>query len=330
MVPFLFWACSSNSPVGKDTAEKSYRPMDSLCSIYEVPSASLAILQGNELSYWNYGENAHGENTNEHTIYEGASLSKTVLAHAWHDAYSKVTLDTLTCKKLGLKTEAYQEFFDVLYTSDLELALKDIPISHFLNHTSKIDALINDREQDSGFHYSELGYQWLQHVYKETLNSDFFHSFLMQTKRRADFVWQDFMDTNYVDGYVREGEISRPIHRFEIPFSNGTLLTSTSAFMPFLRDCSSLLTARAVNDIVPVQGSDVLYWGNGMGLEIQDSDTILFQWASNHSFNGLFILEVKTGKMGLLLTNSVSSKQMYRPLFREIFQTDLECTHFFW
>lgn len=165
ILPILFWSCSNTPSTKVPIPLKQGLALDSFCTLYDVPSASIAILEDNHVKFWNHGRNALSRATNEKTIYEGASLSKTVLAAAYHSKFTQEELCRLDGKQLGLSSEAYREFFDSLYSTRLEAELQEIPLAAFLNHTSQIDAHLNGTDTSSGFHYSEIGYQWLQRIY---------------------------------------------------------------------------------------------------------------------------------------------------------------------
>ncbi|MFT5156560.1 MAG: hypothetical protein ACI83I_001108 [Bacteroidia bacterium] len=294
------------------------------CKKYQVPAAVLVFGNADTIYFYSVGKNNRGENVDLNTIFEGASLSKTLFSYAVHANDSFRNLQNKTLAELGFTEPDVHRFIyqkaivpkkDYSGSNDL---LK-IQFRALLNHTSHIDHLLNNSPRaiaNDSFAYSENGFMLAQEVYEKWAKKPFYTSLV---NPGLHFLWQDYFDSDYVDGYFDTIVPERSIRRYTSATSNGSLLCSGAGLSTFLQQ---LMLHPPI--IESYQGNhmsskfDGLTWRGGFGFEAQGNRNFMWQWGDNYAYNAFYIVDLEKQEFSALLSNSVRSKGMYQTILSQI------------
>jgi len=305
-----------------------------LCEKYEVPAASLAVMTKEGVTFYSYGKNHHGNLVDEHTIFEGASLSKTVLSQVVNQSLTECLDTSCSLTDLQVSTRALDEFYDHKLSKKQLDQLLAIKVRQLLQHTSGIDAILENKvETLDTFSYSENGYLLLQFVFNEVKGKEFIETLPQGVlDQHFHFVWQDAMERNYVDGFLSLGVPDRPIRHYTKVKSNGSLLCSTEGLTDFLRILDSSFITEMYRSRRPINHNyPGLSWGNGIGIEDNETSSYLWQWGNNYSYNGVLMVDVKRDRVMVLLANSVSSRKIFEQMACHVFEeNDFESFDYVW
>ncbi|MEZ4804111.1 MAG: serine hydrolase domain-containing protein [Bacteroidia bacterium] len=259
------------------------------------------ILANGRILEYTKGLNSNKESLNSNTIFEAASLSKTITAYV----YWKMLLNGQKIQKLqGLECE----------TQDT-LAIN---CHHLLSHSlMSTDSCIHLPDSIK-FKYSENNYLLLQRLIEsyssknlESLASE--HVFKPLNMTKSSFIWRDY--NNYVNGYYQNFKKHREIRHYSTPKSNGTLYTSGRDMLKFTQELlkSNCLDSMAVEQ-VKIPGFTQLAWGRGIGIEYQGDKKFLWQWGNNWSYNHILLIDKTSGFTIVCLSNSIIGASKIRTL----------------
>jgi CubicO group peptidase (beta-lactamase class C family) len=252
-----------------------------------VPGLSMAVVGDAEATEAIVAgvRNAHDRApVNRRTIFDAASLSKPVFAHA--------VLQLVDAGKLALDAPLSQYVGD--YVADDPQAAS-ITVRHVLSHTS---GLPNWRSVDrplktyfvpgERFGYSGEGFVWLQRVVEAVTGEDINRTlrrliFEPLDMDRSSYVWQPAFDANYADPHDADGvpgTKGKPV----APNSAASLQTTADDYALFLKAVLSGTglkreTAHLWFEPQVRLPATQIAWGLGWGLE--GSAGTFFQWGDN-------------------------------------------------
>lgn len=297
-------------------------------------AASMAVIRGDKINYFNFGKNVAGKDVDEHTIYEGASLSKTVLTFIFFKTFQSQINHSI--QKLPISNEQWREFFvqeglDSINWNDFY----EITIADLLRHTSGIEQIIKNEKPIYRFKYSDFGFIVLQFIWETIHQKSFLSAIEPVLSQDFHFVWQANPELNFVNSFTKKYRPERKIRNHEKPLANGTLLCSTSGLVKFCQlltpDFFEFIADKKVLMDTSNQDFRYLYWGQGMGIEILNDRKFFWQWGNNYCYNSAIIIEPKTNTTYLLLTNTLSARMAFMPLLREMIGNDaFMCLYYPW
>ncbi|MEM6878932.1 MAG: serine hydrolase domain-containing protein [Bacteroidota bacterium] len=260
----------------------------------------------------------------EHTVFEAASLSKTICTYLIHRLISRAHpswLDSSVAECLERyppRTEAPGKSWDKLLSrSDsmaYHLALSVTP-RQLLSHTSGYGGYSPNGEvriiEPGQFEYSEDGFLLVQGLLEaftsqnleELAQSELFSPLDLQS---TSFVWNPDLDALSADAYLEHMEGRRSIRHFSEPLANGTLLTSPIEFAKILE---ALWSDKEVMDLICSHRvsmnteEESLTWGLGCGRERNEESEWLWQWGANWEYRSYYALDVQTGDGLVLFAN---------------------------
>lgn len=303
----------------------------SSCSTQEKKTAKPALLNTDSIVRWMEGVNAfymacgvsdtvlgtvcHGKNSlgkplDSLTIFEGASLSKTLTAHIYWQLLEEN-------RGLEMPFQAVTENRPCL-----------IRPLHLLQHRIRMQDSVPTTCEPGQFAYSEENYLLLQkHIEQYTgkgledlAQTMIFRALPMPS---SSFIWKN--PGNHTDGYVMNDTLHRKIYHFDRAQSNGTLYACGADMVQFIR---SFVQSGTPDSIVrytcPVGGFDRLLWGAGMGIEKKNDGTWLWQWGSNWSFNHILLINKEKKTWFLILSNSIWGAKRIRETTNKFFNTDFQ------
>lgn len=268
---------------------------------------------GHSLFKHNSAYDANGEPVNNNTIFEGASLSKTVFAYLFWQLRKKYP---------ALKAEISAP----LCAGD---SIKIDPL-WLLRHSMRSDSHCLVSTQADTFLYSENNYLLLQSLVERITGKDlqtlaYEYVFRPLKMKRSSFVWNESYKHNYVDGHYDSKQIHRRFRVFKEPKANGTLYTNASDMSLFATALmQSDVPDSILRDTIPVNGYSKLAWGNGMGTDNSLGHPILWQWGSNWSYNHILIIDREKNYFLIVLSNSISGAKSLRNTCNTLFDNNLE------
>jgi hypothetical protein len=297
-------------------------------------AASMAVIRGDQINYFNFGKNIAGNDVDEHTIYEGASLSKTVLTFIFFKTMRAQINQNL--QELPISDGQWKTFFasheldSIHWSSFYQITLSDL-----LTHTSGIAQIIKNEMPIYRFEYSDFGYLLLQFIYETLHQKPFTMAIDSILSNDFHFVWQPNPELNFVNSFTKKYRPERNIRNYEQPLANGTLLCSTSGLVKFCQlltaDFFDFITEKKVLMDTTNPDFRYLYWGQGMGIEILNDRKFFWQWGNNYCYNSAIIIEPKSNTSYLLLTNTLSARMAFMPILREMLGNEaFMCLYYPW
>lgn len=241
------------------------------------------------------GENVTGRKVDKYTIFEGASLSKTVFAYLyWRLRWEgKLKDEDVTANVCGTNI------------------LTHVKPQRLLSHTVACgDDCIKKVKPDNEFAYSENGYLLLQKYVERATGKNLEQLaqeevFKPLGMTHSTFVWNDSF-SNYVNGFQQDNTPHREIYKFKHPQSNGTLYTTGHDMTLFVRALTRGPEHEYMNSKeISVKGFRYLYWAPGFGLEENLGCPHYWQWGSNWCYNNIIIINGKDYSSLICLTNSI-------------------------
>ena len=307
----MLFSCSNKTPqnIGENSTESISNRMDSFKSLLKPINAYyIAIINSDSVIKEIYdGKNANGEDFDKSTIMEMASLSKTVFASLYWQL-----------------SETNKVVFNPFYTlSDSNLYFPKSLLSHF--GTDK-------NQENPHFEYSDLGYIALQKHLEKTQNNSLEnlvqHKIFEKAKmKNSSFIWQNY--SNYVNGYEAFKRQNQVIRQYNMPLANGTLYSNATDFTQFV---SYFLKQPFLDSMaiirVKIENQKQLYWGAGMGIEKQKTNTYLWQWGNNWAYNHILIIDIEKNLAFLAMSNSIVGAKQLRFFANKVFNTEFELFDF--
>lgn len=309
----LFASCNSGRE-GNSSA-MDVRLDSAVLLMKQVNAGYLICIDSNgNSSERHWGRNIDGQTISDTSMFEAASLSKTVTAFIFWSML-----------------QDYPEL-----NGSLNLLLKcdgtnaeNLDIRRLLRHSVRsIDSCVIETSSDT-FSYSEDNYLLLQKIMEKVsgLNLEALavkYVFAPLKMKHSSFVWQETF-TDCVNGFYEDNKLHREIRRFDVPKSNGTLYSCARDFITFSKALmnSSVLDSISKNE-VQVHKFRNIRWGNGMGMDYSTGDRIFWQWGSNWSYNHILLIDEKSNICFIGLTNSMIGAKRLRETGNFLFRDELE------
>lgn len=248
-----------------------------------------------------WGKNVSSDAVCDTTIFEGASLSKTVTAYIFWQMVKDNTIRS----------------YNVRLPSCRGNGSANVNLLRLLSHSAKsTDKCLIDSKHDT-FKYSEDNYLLLQH-YLETISGKSLEALAQHyvfgplKMQHSTFIWNDSI-TDYVDGYFQDFKKHRNIYRFKQAASNGSLYTCATDLIKFSKALlGSDVTDSICKQLKPVHHYRQLFWGQGMGIDSSMNSNLLWQWGCNWSYNHILLIDKKKKDIVIGLTNSIIGAKRLR------------------
>jgi CubicO group peptidase (beta-lactamase class C family) len=301
---------------------------------YKVPGVVILTLKNGALDkQWALGQSTPSDSMSLETIFEAASLSKTLLAYLAHQfvAEGQLELDeSLTSYLPADSLSAMAEPHRISWLLDEEnpdLAGR-LTARQLLNHTAGYRGReqngrpILEGEPGANFYYAEDGYLLLQRTIEYLTDSTLqqlaqVRIFAPLGMDNSSFLWRPDFEGRTAMGYNYAGEVDRLIKRPVRALANGTLLTSGPDFTRFLSSLLSdtaLLTQFQLQSVAVANSFPALRWGTGIGIETTDQGRLLWQWGSNWVYRAYFAIDPATGDGLVVFTNGIRGYKIFEPL----------------
>jgi CubicO group peptidase (beta-lactamase class C family) len=283
-----------------------------------VPGLQLIYSKENKVQNYNVGVvmNGSDKEITSNTIFEAASLSKTVFAYAILRLYDRgiIDLDAPLLNSIG----SYKRFDSI--NSDYS----KITARMVLRHTTGLPNWGNDSiakimfPPDSCFSYSGEGYLFLQRVMEKKLNKplnqiiqeEVFSPLKMEN---SSYVWIDKFDS--VSSF---GNSQEEINRHKNANAAYSLLTNTTDYSIFLE---ALIKGKGLKESTrkmmfekstsakrfntPSNVADpYINWGLGVGLEQNDNGNAIWHWGDNGDFKCFYMAFPEKDEILIYFTHS--------------------------
>lgn len=299
--------CNRHHPVKAPAPTAFEKRWDSLPYKLENTNAYyIAYIRpdGNMTERWK-GERATNGKADRYTLYEGASLSKTLFAYL----YWKLVREGKLKGKDGN---------DIIAPICSSRQVTSIDPRRFLSHTVACgDSCVYKANPDNAFAYSENCYLMMQWFVEGQTGKDLEQLareeiFIPLGMAQSTFIWHDSF-SNYVNGFREDKILQREMYRFKRPQANGTLYTTGHDLVLFVKALvKSPEFDSMCRKIIPVKGFEGLYWGAGIGIEEQKDRTFYWQWGSNWCYNDLLLIDGRDRSALVCLSNSIIGAKRLR------------------
>jgi CubicO group peptidase (beta-lactamase class C family) len=259
------------------------------------------------------------------TIFQAASLSKTVVAYAALRMYDK--------GQLNLDTPLY--VYSRNPKMDRDTLTRSITARMVLTHTSGLPnwsfnpfSPVWDTVQyalqfkpGTAWSYSGEGFVCLQRAMEAITGKGLQEIaaeevFIPLRMTRSSFIWEPSLDTFLANGHADRGK-EKPRSRNTKALAAATLLTTASEFNLFLRalvtgkglkpDTWKMMLRKAVTPDRFGEPHDSatarLGWGLGLGLENNDKGEAIWHWGDNGDFKCFFMAYPGTRESIIFMTN---------------------------
>ena len=304
------------------TAQKVDNFISTICSYYNIPGASVALIKNGEMVYSNHFgvENLLTQKpVTESTLFQAASITKSVFAFIVLRLVEKRLID------LDKPLDEYLEFKNIEHNEHYKLITARIVLSHQsglpnwalggpggFNSGQKTDLLFKPGTQ---YGYSGEAFAYLGRVVEKVTGKDL-NQLLQEEVIEALGIPQMYLNDNgeitQARGHYADG---RPTY-YGMPYEPGvahTLLTEASAFAKFV---VALSNKKGLSDnmyqelekrlalTTNFESPDNLYWnvGTSLGFFVQDTPfgTAIMHGGNNGDFQAEFVLYTEK-KMGFVV-----------------------------
>jgi CubicO group peptidase (beta-lactamase class C family) len=116
----------------------------------------------------------------------------------------------------------------------------------------------------------------------------------------------------------RSGKPAVPVFMF--PNMAWSMWTTAADFARFLIFARSMPELR--QKVIPLKRA--LFWSLGWGIESSVDGDIAWQWGDNGGYKNVFVVNLATGRGIVILTNGDGGAKIYRQLLRDFVQRDLD------
>lgn len=302
--------------------------LDSLFSKSLVSGVQLQYIDGNKIQNYFYGNPRPDREAgiNGQTIFQAASLSKTVLAY--------ITLRLCDRKILSLDTPLSRYFNYPRIKADTAAAR--ITARMVLHHVSGLpnwaanpssDAWINSPLKTnftpgSSWAYSGEGFMYLQFAIEQLTQQSLDtlarqEVFVPLQMTQSSFIWQESYDPVGAYGHNAQGQ---PTGRAGFAKASGafSLYTTATDFSRFVqalmrgRGLTKKMHRQMLNNRVGVKRANApggesvshIFWGLGLAIQENENGTAIWHWGNNGDFKCFFFAFPKQKKSLVYLTNS--------------------------
>lgn len=308
-------------PVKSVNESDVYAAITRLMVEAQIPGMSVAIIKNGVVQdsmHFGLTDNRTNKSVMPYTLFEGASLSKPVVAY--------LTLVLVEQAKLTLNTPLV-EYLDYTRIADQENA-KKLTARLVLSHQTGLpnwggEKLDFNFTPGNDFGYSGEGYVFLQRVLEKVTGSDLDSLaqklvFKPLGMKSSYFTWQENKQLEVAKGHNRAGLAQdRPT-----PQANGSssLHTTASDYALFMQawmnriNNSDSLFNEAAKPAILMNGDERnalrdhdqrnVGWALGWGVQISPKPEILWHWGDNGVFRAFSAMQPKTGDGFVYLTNS--------------------------
>lgn len=294
----------------------------------DVPGVSIGLVQGGKVAwvgpFGTRNATAHDMPVTADTVFEAASLSKTVFAYA--------VMKLVDQGKLNLDTPL-SKYLDKPYIPDKRI--DQITARYVLSHRTGFPNWRPDGGEleikvtpGQRFSYSGEGFVYLSKVVERITGSPF-EKFMEQTvfvplgMTSSSYVWRSDFETRVATGHSSSMR-TRDTRRAQEPNAAASLLTTTGDYAKFIaavvngtglrsKTWREMLTPQVAvdpqctncTDVTPsAQLSKELFWGLGWGIERTGSGDAIWHWGDNGAFR-CFVMAYPARREGIVMfTNS--------------------------
>lgn len=280
---------------------------------YGIPGLSVALIHDQTISSLEWGvKNSQSQDpVVSSTVFEGASLSKPLIAYAALQLCKEGLLN------LDLPLHTY------LSPLDDNPYLAVLTLRHILSHTSGFptgnlkpgEPLILESKPGNRFAYSGESFRYLGRIIEQITGMDLAtymqnHVFYPLQMEDSSFVWEERYAAQIASPHNGKGQ---PMEKWRpsLAIASCSLHTTASDFAKFMIRAQQEFPEMSS---VSHQVNESIGWGLGWGIEMT-SDGSQSIWHSGD--NGTFqCLAFQNGQIGfVILTNSVNGMKIYRQLF---------------
>ena len=298
----------------------------------DVPGLSIALIQDARL-LWRQGfgvkDSASKQPVDNDTIFEAASVSKTVFAYAAMKLCEKGTI--------GLDTPLTKYAAAAFLEGDPRLEL--ITARHVLSHTGGFQ---NWRSDDAPlkihftpgekYLYSGEGYSYLQsvitHVTRQQIEPFIKKNLLMPFGMTASgYAWNDMFEKRMARPHDEKGKPfdnnkpdAKSIARYAAAGELRTNPTDYSKFLveviaPKKRDAFRLSPNSLAEMLRPqVKVADATSWGLGWQIQHSDKGSLIMHGGDNKGFHAFVAASVERKRGIVIMTNGENGKKVIMPL----------------
>ncbi|WP_165907989.1 serine hydrolase domain-containing protein [Hydrogenispora ethanolica] len=298
--------------VWADGAENRYAALESYIPAAmkqsRVPGLALAIFDGQGIVYSKgFGVKKAGaaDPVGEDTIFQAASLSKTVTAYA--------AMILVERGQLGLD-EPLGHYLKKPYLPNPRDAER-ITLRMVLNHTSGMsnDSDGKDRKvyftPGTRFSYSGAGFRYLQQVLEEVTGSGFAEwvereVFKPLGMNLSSFAFQE--ERLALMAYGHEAGVAFPIARKAVNAAYSLLTTPSDLARFYAEVCRpTLLKPETVAMMLTpaVQWRKDIYWGLGFGILKSPDAAFFWHWGNTYYYTNMMIAGKDSGTGAVIMTN---------------------------
>lgn len=304
--------------------------LDTLFSRAKVTGVQLTATANGKTSQYSFGKRRSDENIkiNDSSIFQAASLSKTVLAYITMRLYDK--------KIIELDTPLFRYYRYERIKDDTDA--QKITARMVLHHVSGLPnwggnplakewhttPLKTKTIPGTGWSYSGEGFMFLQftleHLVKQPLEAIAQKEVFQPLKMKSSsFVGKPSFEQKAVYGHDKTEKASIRVRFFD-PAGAYSLLTSASDFTKFLTALvfGEGLTKKShqllLNDRVSVKKRDGtsseaanhIFWGLGIGIQENEIGKAIWHWGDNEDFKCFFMVFPAKKKGIAYFTNSAN------------------------
>lgn len=326
LITALCWLTAAcTTPPGRDLGNVLEKEIPRLMELAEVPGLSIAVIREGRILWsgaFGVRSTETGEPVDENTMFEAASLTKTITAACALKLVERgeLDLDTPLCEYLPYPKLAGDERY------------KKITARLVLTHTTGLPnwgtRLI--REPGSLYGYSGEGFLYLGLTVEKITgrNLDAFARDILFDPlgmTRTSYVWTEAYAENGACGHGRYGD-AHPLRRRDEPNGGASLLTTPNDYARYLcalLNDEALLPATIQGMISPqvqaaVRGKSELdehiSWGWGWGVQPAAQGTGFWHWGNNNDLRG-YTAAYKDRKAGFVFfANSENTFALAEPL----------------
>jgi CubicO group peptidase (beta-lactamase class C family) len=289
---------------------------EQVCTQGNISGAQLCTFSNAEISSpMSFGLRnvATNEEVTNTTIFEAASLSKPVFASLVYRLAEEDILDL---------DRPLAEYLPFEMISDKRM--KEVTARHILTHSSGLPNWIKKTKKiklkfDPGtdFNYSGEGFMYLQRVVEhitqqsleELMVTYVFEPYGMDN---SSFLFNDTL-VDHAKPHDKKGLTQAKKLTQNFTSAASSLHTTAADYSKFLMHF--VKDSMIFETMVEVDSKKGLYWGLGVGLEINESDTLIWHWGNNwNTFRSIFVYSTKEGRGYALLTNSENGHSVLQAL----------------
>lgn len=299
-----------------------------------VPALSLAIIDNGEIVFYEaYGVKKMGEEgkVDKRTIFNGASLSKSLLAFVAYQLVDEGLLD------LDKPVYQYLENKSLMNDGRYKLITSRMILSHssglenwaYQNHPDSVEIL---HQPGTKFVYSGEGYHYLADVIESILDQSYeeYVNERVIDKLSLENTFLKFTEdspTNYVFGHRFGGRQQALRNKYTQPAYANHFTAEDYAKLVLAVSEEKYLSKKHREDLLEpnVQiGNSEVYYGPGFEVFINESDTIIGHGGDNQGYKNLMFYSVVDKKGMVMLTNDDLGKSMAKKLNDLTVRLDLE------